>query len=539
MVYKNGKLYIQTPEEANVVFLTSADETQMVDDIKPILDRKQIDEFEYSLSRIKTSKRPKLSFMEIYNLAKVNFKILGKKQRFMVISFIITAILLVIAVENYMTVSAIDKRAFVTEDSHYIEVNAKRNSAANSEIYSQSFREIHGTFMDSKIAEDIYIDVNVTLSFYYNSFRQISGGTELPKVSYVTMEHLMEEDLIYGRMPESRYEIVIDRWILDLFLSNEENIFDNFMSVEDFLDLRAWTEYYGPSLKIVGISDTDQPTVYIDKYMGISMVSWADKIASLTQLQAIIPGEYDDIDLAADEVLVSDEKYSDMLSKGETWYTAKNGTKYKVSGTYPSGYDFTYVIGDSNYNEVLYNYICANKRYMIYTEEKEPILNYFAQNLGNFDDTYVELEVSDNYTEQMTKYQDDRAIQLNAYFIATIATFIISMFMLYFTMKSNVINRSQEIAVYRLMGITKRSIITAFALEVIMITNFTVLPVVLISSSIIKFIAIIPSLQVNIIFPWSVMIGLLAFIYAVNIIVGIVPVFNVVKLPPARISDKV
>jgi len=69
-------------------------------------------------------------------------------------------------------------------------------------------------------------------------------------------------------------------------------------------------------------------------------------------------------------------------------------------------------------------------------------------------------------------------------------------------------------------------------------TNDTVLPVVLIFSSMIKFIASVPSFQLTIVYPWLAMIALLVFIYAVNIIVGILPVYGIVKLPPARIEEK-
>jgi ABC-type antimicrobial peptide transport system permease subunit len=193
---------------------------------------------------------------------------------------------------------------------------------------------------------------------------------------------------------------------------------------------------------------------------------------------------------------------------------------------------------DAYYREECNRAIIDDRKFVIYSKEKDKILQYFAQNLGSFDKSYVDLQVHNTYQEQLAAFEKERSVKLNARFIATLTIFAISMFMLFFTMKSNIIKRAQEISVYRLMGIAKRSILSSFALEVIFITNYTVLPVVLGFSSILKLIAAIPSLRLTIVYPWTAMIVLLIFLYLVNIIVGILPVYSIVKLPPARIAEK-
>lgn len=537
LVYSGGKLYIQAPDESKVVFLTSETETQMVDDVKPILDMKQVADFDYSLPQVKKSRESRLSFKETYWLAKVNVSQLGKKQIFMIVTFIITAFLLVTAVSSYMTAAAIDKGSFITEDSHYVLINAKRNSSSSNTRFYESFNEIYDKFLQSNLADDIYIDLNSTLYFYYSSFGQIRRfPNTLPESSFVTIDHLKQEDLILGRMPESRNEIVIDKWIIDVFLKG--SIINNMMTLQDFINLDVISDISESHFKVVGICDTKEPTIYIDKYVGMSMAAWADKIASLQQLQEVFPGRFNDIRLAEDEVLVSEAEYKNMQSARKTFFTAKNGYQYKVAGIYPDDFGVSYVIDDNYYEDTLNSYIRTNRKFMVYSEDMEPVLNYFSPESGSYDTTCVEMLVNDTYKEQLKEYKDSRAIKLNAQFISTVTIFIISMFMLYFTMKSNAIKRVQELSVYRLMGITRKSILTAFVLEIILITSYTVLPVVLIFSSILKFIAVIPSLQVDIVYPWYAVGLLLAFIYLVNIMVGLVPVHNIIKLPPAQLAEK-
>ncbi|HWT73975.1 MAG TPA: ABC transporter ATP-binding protein/permease [Mobilitalea sp.] len=538
LVYSNGKLYIQAMDDSKVVLLNSGTEMQMVDDVKPVLELEQLDDFDYSLEKVECRKEASLSMKELYKLAKSNIEMLGKKQIFMIVTFIITALLLVFAVADYMTAASVDKASFITDDSHYLFINAKRNSSASNTQYYNSFNDIYYKFLDKNIANDIYIDLNSKLYFNYNSFGQISRiSNTLPEAAYVTLDHLKQENLILGWMPQQRDEIVVDQWLLQLFLKND--VLKNLMTMEDFIGLEVQSDVYGEALKIVGICDTQEPTIYIDKYVGISMASWADKVASLQQLQTKYPGQYDSVSLAAGEALINESEYADMLSKGEKVFTAKNGVQYKVAGTYTDDYGISYVIDDAYYKDLLNSYICTNRKFKIYGAEKEAAANYFSLDAGNYDSNYVLMMVNDTYKKQMGDFEAERAVKLNARFIGTVTIFIISLFMLYFTMKSNAMKRAQELMVYRLLGITKRSILSAFILEVIMITSYTVLPVVLILSSIIKFVAVIPSLQMYVIYPWMAVAALLVFLYAVNIVVGIIPVYNIVKLPPAQLAEKV
>lgn len=536
LIYVNDKFYIQTPDDTEVVFLTSKTEMQMIDDYKPILDLNQVEEFDYSLPRPEKSRKSNLKLKELYRLAITNMKTLGRKQIIMIISFIVTALLLVVSLADYLTVAAVDKKSVVTEDSNYINVFAVRSSTAANNLYAESFNGIYDQFLADHVADDIYLDLNAKLMFSDDSYDQLQRVKyTLENFAYVTLEHLDQKDLILGRMPGKRNEVVIDIWLIDRFYESDSILKTVLPEPEDFLGLELFPN--GPSVIITGICDTQEPTLYIDKYMGISINNPRNTVGSLEQLRSIYPGEYDDISLADDEVLVSGNYY-DLRPYRDEDVVPINGVIYRVAGTYPEDFGAYYVIADSCYQELLKQEIKNSRKFMIYSKEQELVLDYFAGNLGGFDQTYVELEVKNIYKEQLATYEKERAIRLNARFIATAVIFAISMFMLFFTMKSGTIKRGQEISVYRLLGIRKRSILSSFALEIIFMTSTTVLPVVLISSAVIKLIASIPSFQLNIVYPWTAMAGLLGFLYLVNIIVGLLPVYSVIKLPPARIAEK-
>lgn len=538
LVYTDGKLYIKAPEEAKVVYLTSDTEMQMVDDIRPVLDKSQLDDFDYSMSKVEVGKSPKLSFREVYRLAKSNVKLLGKKQIYMIATFVITAFLLVMAVASYTTVAAVDKKSFITEDSHCILLTAKRDTTSSNTQFYKSFSDIFNKFKESNITDDYYIDLHATLNFYFSGFKQIKRYPNmLPDASFVTLDHLKKEDLILGRMPENRNEIVVDKWVLDVFL--KDNPINNLMNIHDFLGLDLFSGISNIQLKIVGISDTKERTIYLDKYAGISLASWADSIASLEQLKVEFPGDYNSTVLKEDEALVNESFYKTMKAAGRMMLTAKNGFEYKVVGYYPDSFDVSYVVGDAYYKDILDGYINMSRKFMVYCEDKKPVLDYFSLKTGHYDSTYVEMLVGNTYSNELAVYKAQRAVRLNTQTICTFTLFIISLFVLYFTMKSNTIRRVQELTVYRLMGITKRSILQAFIIEVIMITSYTVLPVVLILSGILKFLAVLPSMEFYLVYPWYCVGLLLAFVYITNILVGLLPVYNIIKLPPAQLAAKI
>ena len=113
-----------------------------------------------------------------------------------------------------------------------------------------------------------------------------------------------------------------------------------------------------------------------------------------------------------------------------------------------------------------------------------------------------------------------------------------SMLMVYFTVKSNVASRSEELTVYRLIGIAKSSILKAYVLEMVLVTCYTSLPAVLVTSGIIKFVSSVPSLEIDMLLPWWAVMALLAVIYVLHVLISAVTVQGIISKPPATLAVK-
>lgn len=538
IVSLNDKYYIQSTDETKVVFLTSKDEMQLIDAHQPEILLEQIEDFDYSLPKISKERKPSLPWKEAYALAKANMTALGKRHILMMVSFIITAVLLVIGTADYLTTASIDKKDIITEDSNYLSVASVRKSTVAEYDYLAAYSQMYETFLASPVEKSIYIDLNAKVSFAGKGFDQLSAiQYTISDCSYVTLEHFREEDLILGRMPVSKDEVIMDRWLFDIFRESDSVLKTSMTKLDDFLGLELSSSVPGQKLVVAGICDSGEPTIYLDKYKGISIAGVMDGVAPLSQLKAAYPKKYNDLQLATDEVLVSEEYYGARAYRtGDT--IAMNGEVYQVAGTFPRSFLAKYVVYDDYYPELLSWVIARQKRFMLYGSDKEAVYQYFTENKKSYETEVARWEVKDIYQDQLQEYEAKRKMKMNALLVLTATIFTASTLMLYFTMKSNVMKRVQDISVYRLMGISKTSILFAFMLEIIMITNATVLPVVLALSGLIRFLSGLPSLRLEIVYPWWVMLCLLVFIYAINIIVGVLPVHSIVKLPPARIGER-
>jgi len=550
MICTDGKLYIQSPDEKEIVFLTADSRTKMIDSTKP--EYEPTKEFDFNLPKLKISKTPRLSFKEIRKMTAANLQVLGKKQIFMMVTFILTAALLVITVANYITLKTVDKTSIITDDSHYITVKAEANNSVTPDTYNQNFNNFYEQLLSSGYAEDVYMELRdgysttgsilhskTELDFRHPGFGQINMiKHSVTNISFVAMEHFHKSDLILGRMPQAPNEIVIDKWLIDQFWQTENIIFQFMPTYEDFLGNQVEAKGKSDYLTIVGICDSNEPSIYIDKYMRVNIASWSDSIASVEQLQAIYPGKYNDLSLKGFEALVPESVYKAMNISGNLTKTTAYGITYTVVGFFPDELHISYVVTENAYDAIVDAFNKISKNFRIYTDDKEGLFTYFDTVKGDLKEKGINITVNDMSYNQLKAYEDKQATILIEWTAISAVILSMAMFMLYFSMKSNAIKRLQELTVFRVIGIVKSSILATYALEIIILTNYTVLPTVVVTSIVIMLLGKIKSLGINFNYPWYTMFFILLVLYAVNVIIGLLPVYRIIKQPPAKIAEK-
>ena len=538
VIYENGNYYVKADDDKKVTFLTEGSDRKLLFEDRPMLKEEDLEEFDYQLESLPGNRMPRLGFMEIMRLAMHNLKLLGKKQVFLIVCFLAMAVLMVLTVADIATLATIDVRSLIHSDSHYVSVEARRHGELDERAFNEQYEELLDKFLATTSMDNVLVELSPNLRFEYKGFSQIKDVNALLSGYTIAYDdRLQEEWIIYGEMPKNSDEIVIDIRVLENFLAKDSIFAQLIPNPEYFVGETLDVEKKEWGLKIVGICDSGEPNIYMDKCTHISTTTWlTNTFQTVERLQELMPERYKDTTLTTEECIIRNHFYGEIDGIGN-YYSSRFVKGCFVVDIFPEEYPFEVVISQEKYEEVLKSMLVQAKKMLVYTDDKEATMAYLRE-LEESTDGMVELVITDLYAKEYSVYEEARALKLDARMVITITIVAISLVVLYFSMKSCAIKNIQNIAVYRLLGIKKGSIGLIYAAETAFLTTFTSLPAVLATSVVLKFIASVPSLEMTLVYPWWAVFATLAFLYFVNCLAGILPILGILRLPPAKLAAK-
>lgn len=538
LAFKNGKLYLQNLEDYDLLLEGEEIGCEMLDEHKPSMEMDTVENFDFELPVLETQQSAKLTPREIFKLSLENIRLMGKKHAFIIGILLVVSVFLTISMANYVNGFYFNKRSVIHDDSHYVNVGVEPAYDILEEDYDKAFTKFFEKNFQSGDMSDLFKSTENTLALSYHGYPQLTGvSIDFKNFSYVSLSHLKKKDLVYGRLPEKRDEIVVDQWLFDAFMDKENALQQIFTSSKDLLSAEFFSNVTKDNLKVVGVADTGEPSIYIDQYAVMGMAINGYRIATVDQLKVAYPEKYKDLVLGEDEVLVKESEYPGYQRRGTKFLYIDHDNKMscKIAGSFPDDLSVDYVLSDKNCKALLKLYILATKRFQVYTDQPEEVVQKIYDKAAAYDDQLSVTAVSP-YQSQLNKYTKQEEKTISGRNLIAIAAVIVSLFMIYFMIKSNVSSRSEELTVYRLIGIEKSSIIQSYLLEMFFITSYTVLPAVLLTSSVIKFIGSIPSLKMGLTFPWWTVALLILMMYLLNLLISIMPVRNILSKPPAVLA---
>lgn len=537
LAWKHGKLYVQNLMDCEVILAGTEAGCEMLDTHRPNVEMTEVENFEFSLPRLKKHTSAKLGFGEIWKLAIENIQLMGKKQAFIIGILLLTGIMMTLTLANFTNNFFFNEHSVLKEDSHYVNVSIEPAYVMNDKEYNEIVQEFfESNFLSGKYS-DIFKTNSGTLSLHYDGFQQLSAiGIEFKDFSYVSIDHISKKDLVYGKMPKNNSEIVIDQWLIDRFMDTENPYQSVFSQPKDFLNTELICTITDERLKIVGISNTQEPSIYITQTKALGLSVDGNSIISLKELQKSFPGKYDDISLKSGEALTSKTMDEKKAWEKTNTFKLSNSREYQIKGVVADDFGAAYVLNDSDCITTRNDYIMKTKSFQIYTQNTQKAVKEIRKIANEYDSILVTLICPSQ--GQLKQFENTRKEAISSRNLIAAAAVLLSLFIIYFTVKSNVTSRTEELTVYRLIGIEKGSIIQSYLLEMFLITSYTVLPAVLITSGIIKFVGSIPSLELGMIFPWWCILLLLLAMYLLNLIISILPVRNILSQPPAVLASK-
>ena len=456
---------------------------------------------------------------------------------------LLLTVLTLLTVGDYITISSVNPWDFIRTDSHILELEAARGEDLGGETMDlQALLGEYMTWLDASGQDFSYVPkINVPVSYVTDEFMQMKGvAMTVLGCSYVPLEALREEDLIKGRMPEGADEIVVDRWVLETLLEKDGIVQNGITDIDYFLGKRLSFSKKLYSPKIVGISDCGEPSIFMDKQGLFSVGVAGNEAITLSELQRLFPGKYDDLTLAPDEcIMIYNNAGAEYRNRvGGVFYTSSR-RGYTIAYALEVDTYAWMVIADEQAETFLRDVVQTGTRFLLYCEDKEAMVDLLnRQTVPDSLEGRLKITVTDEYGSQMEAYQEAARIRANARSIVTLSILVLSAVMLYLLQRTRVQERMEMIAVYRLLGIPGRKLTAIFGLESLLLSLKTALPAALLTWAGAALLTRMESLGLSLTLPWPAVLICFAAITLFYLLASILPLARLLRLPPAQLAAK-
>ena len=541
IVVKNGNIYIKPERETKVEILDEHSNIELVDSNYQKIQKDMYQEYEFNFDEAinKNIKKKYSSVLNPISLIAQGFnKVLSFPilKKILLIGFCISSMFIVYSVCSIMGTLNIEDKDFVTINREYLSITMN-NIEVDKFLEYENMEEVEFLLPGSSKA---------TFSVKYNDFYQTSRVTDSLSGSLSSIDMINQNDLIFGKMPENGYEVVVDKMSIEKMFKQNNAKMAGILSVEEMIG-REISITNMDNFKIVGICDMQSPSIYTSKDMFINILSNTSNSDSQDDSYFGMMYMYEpnntsentviDYSLIQNKIELKEGRwptndyevivnidYKDEMALNKEIDKKVNNKKLKVVGYYFSKDSLNgYLV---NSDTVKYDLIVNSSNITVKAKNKEKALNKFKN---------MNINIQDSYEKSKQDYIKEEKESMVSSLVVTGIILAISLIEIYLMVRSSFLSRIKEIGIFRAIGIKRMDIYKMFLGEIIAITTIASIPGVVFMTYIINAINGIEYMSgLFLINPW-IILACVMFIYAFNIFVGLLPVFNVVRKTPSEI----
>lgn len=528
IVIKKGNIYIRSNTKDKIEVIDESSSIEMIDEHYKQIDKSDIEKYEFNFKQIINNKFKK-RYSSIFN--PISLIIKGFKKVFD-LSILKKILLIGFAISGMFIMYALSSigGALTVKDSYFVEKNKEYINVFLNDVKVRDYLNIE------KMDNIDYIlpgDSLVNFIIKYNYFYQTNNALENLKGSLSNIDLINKDDLIIGRMPNNRDEIVVDKLaITNMFLSKTAKM-AGVLSYKDLLNKTVSIDNM-KEFTIVGFTDLNSPSIYTDKNNFINIISNSkenvDDLGSgvydynlFNEIVTLKEGRYPTNDY---ETIVNiNEKNIKPLNKEVD--VKINDKKLVVVGYYTSPYaEFNYLV---NNNTVKYLTITKKSKITVYSKNKKEAINELRKENFNAEETYITSKNS---------YLDAMNDTINSILLISGIMLAISLIEVFFMIRSSFLSRIKEIGIYRAIGVKKLDIYKMFFGEIFAMTTLSSIPGLLFMAYILNIVRKISIFsRMFLINPLIIIIAII-LVYLFNLIIGLLPVFNTIRKRPAEILSR-
>ena len=541
VVIKDNNLYIDTGGKLNVVDEKS--NVELVDEHYAAMDERYLEEhyFDYDACLPPDYKAKYTSAYNLSNVLKngwdrvVDFTGIKK---ILLLGFVFAAMFAFLAVSNVRGLLEVKPADYRTTHGNYITIpNAERRTDLLDVVESLE-----------TVAYVLPGETKKSVTLPLDDYIQTKPAQEDITVSVVLTSVMDPEQLVLGSMPAGSHEVAIDKLVLDKFLKEDLGKAIGLDSMEEFIGRRITV----PNLDdytIVGITDTESPSMYVDPGQAMYILSNASDVSDEIsfglagdegeEVDAVENGTIKDIDIAkgyikikkghkpekAYEVIVS-ETHKDDVKIGKEIGAEVAGHKLTVVGFYSSNYadDDTYYV---NAETIRLFYISKQKNFSAYA----PDVNLLKAIL---DQSGVPSSVND-IRDRNKFINSQKDLLISALIVAGIIM-LISLIEMYLMLRSSFLSRIKEVGTLRAIGLKKSDIYMMFIGEILVITFITAVPgISMMYFALARLVNL--TYYFDSVYMLTPLVAAITFgiILVFNLLAGLIPVFTTMRKTPAQI----
>lgn len=535
IIYKNGSLYINTNKKTELISNTNI---ELIDDHESKMDKSIYEKYEYKTKDFKKKNS------HIFKLSKCFRNGLNVILNYSLVKKLLLVAYITLTAMIMYAVSSLGSLLFIYDESNYsvgsknlVEVYHKVEGLTADELSVVGKTNHYKNIKNMEHVNEMFPIIDKHLYFYFDNFYQIGDYQEIIIHNQELLNNISRDDLIFGRMPENKYEVVIDRMLYDNLKKDTEDasLSAGVHELKDILNTKlSFVEEDPNSLKltIVGIVDKKTANYYISEedYLYVLTEDIKDAINYYNRFKDSIKIVRGREPINDNEVIINenDAYYYPINSLLPKDYCLINNKQLKVVGYYKP-------IDDNN---MLYDLFANTNTYREYAFEHSFYFKVYSDDIEALkkeaeEKDYVVKNINENRKEEYL-YNKKAKIK-NVITVASII-FVIVFLIIFITTRSAFLSRVKEVGLLRAIGVNKNDVCSLFISEGIVATTIGN-----IIGSVFMYGLLNVLIKVN---PGEYYISWLLFpiswilAYAIVIMIVIIPLRLVLRKYPAQILSR-
>lgn len=521
IVVKNDNIYIESDSLKKIEVINNGN-IELVDAHYEKINKKVYEEFSFDFNKVKDNKF-KEKYSSIYNVVtstKKGFrKVLNYSfvKKLLLIGFFTSSLFIMYSVSSIMSTFKVDEKNFVSYNKDYVLLN-KKNMSVNE------FNNLNNV---SNVEYVLPSNGNVQVNFKFNKFLQTSGILESMSGSLASYSKV--DKVINGVKTNGKKEIIIDKMVIDKFLSMSDAKNAGFNTYDSFINEYVYLQN-DDMYKIVGISDTNSPSIYVNDSEFVNFIENSLKDNSEDGSDKLKSYERSSITLTKGSLPVNDyevivnENMKDMYPLDKSIDKKVGDNKLKVVGYYKSVSENGLLVSE---NTIKNRLILTSDKFVISSSDKDSTISELKSSKYNVVDTYK--DSLSNYKRSIEESNRNKIIYSSV-------IVIISLIEIYLIVRSSFLSRVKEVGILRSIGVKRKDIYKMFMGEILSITLISSVPGLIVMGYILYTLSKISVL--NIVINWYVVLISLVIILVFNTLFGLLPVYKTIRKTPHEILSR-